>query len=108
MDIGHIRNLTWSKDNSQREWVSHNRIRGQYMSTLEHAVPEANFNNPNLCNVTNATNSNPSPMLPECPRGISAVKAIALAGTHGSMPFRVERDILISAWPGRTDEPANA
>jgi rhodanese-related sulfurtransferase len=46
MDIGHIRNLTWSKANKVQEWIGYNRLRGQYMSGLEHAVPERFFNDP--------------------------------------------------------------
>ena len=31
MDIGHVRNITWAKDNDDRKWVAYNRLRGQYM-----------------------------------------------------------------------------
>jgi hypothetical protein len=38
--------------------------------------------------------------------GRSDIELFMLA--HGSMPFRVERDSLISAWPARTDELVSA
>jgi hypothetical protein len=87
MDIGHIRNLTWSKTNSQAEWVNYNRMRGQYMSALEHAVPEKFFNDPSQCNLEGATS--PNSALPACPQGISAVKAIALAGAAGQRIYTI-------------------
>ena len=37
-----------------------------------------------------------------------AVQASLQMSAHGSMPFRVERDDLISAQPGQTDELADA
>jgi hypothetical protein len=76
MDIGHVRNLTWAKDNDAKSWVAYNRLRGQYMSALEHAIPERFFNDPTKCNTEGA--ATPVVGLPSCPQGISAVKAIAL------------------------------
>ena len=46
MDIGHMRNLSWAKDNDEKKWIAYNRLRGQYMSALEHAIPERFFNDP--------------------------------------------------------------
>jgi hypothetical protein len=50
MDIGHVRNPSWSKSNIEDQWVNYNRLRGQYMSALEYAVPEWFFSDPAQCN----------------------------------------------------------
>ena len=55
MDIGHIRNLSWAKDNDRQTWIGYNKLRGQYMSALEHVVPERFFNNSAQCNLQGAT-----------------------------------------------------
>ncbi len=39
-----------------RQWVSYNLLRGQYMSALEHAVPEQFFSDPQKCNFSDASN----------------------------------------------------
>ncbi|WP_313333404.1 transglutaminase-like domain-containing protein [Comamonas sp.] len=87
LDIGHIRNLTWAKDNDQSKWVSYNRMRGQYMSALEHAVPERFFSDSSQCNLAGTTT--PVTGLPECAQGISAVKAIGLATAQGQKIYTI-------------------
>ncbi|WP_336693780.1 hypothetical protein [Delftia acidovorans] len=91
MDIGHIRNLTWAKDNDQKKWIAYNRLRGQYMSALEHAVPERFFNDPAQCN----SYDNPTPVagLPNCPQGISAVKALGLAAAQGQRIYTITPEV---------------
>jgi len=70
MDIGHVRNLTWSKDNSEA-WIGYNRLRGQYMSALEHAV-----RSDSLMIQTNAMyrKSSKQSKLVCVPQGISAIR----------------------------------
>ncbi len=87
LDIGHIRNLTWAKDNDQSKWVSYNRMRGQYMSALEHAVPERFFGDPLQCNPAGTTTLVAG--LSECPQGISAIKAIGLATAQGQKIYTI-------------------
>lgn len=87
LDIGHIRNLTWAKDNDLSKWVSYNRMRGQYMSALEHAVPERFFSDPAQCNLAGLTTSVAG--LPDCAQGISAVKAIGLATSQGQKIYTI-------------------
>jgi hypothetical protein len=91
MDIGHIRNLSWAKDNNDKTWIAYNRLRGQYMSALEHAIPERFFNDPAKCNPEGTTT--PTAGLPACPQGISAVKAIALAAAQGQKIYTITQDI---------------
>lgn len=94
MDIGHVRNLTWAKDSDPTKWIAYNRLRGQYMSALEHAVPERFFSDPSQCNIPGSTTSNPS--LPACPQGISAVKALALAAQAGQKIYTITREVYQS------------
>ena len=91
MDIGHIRNLSWSKDNNRGTWIAYNRLRGQYMSALEHAIPERFFNDPTKCNAEGTTT--PIAGLPACPQGISAVKAIGLAAAHGQKIYTITQEV---------------
>ncbi len=91
-DIGHIRNLTWSKDNDAQKWISYNRTRGQYMSALEHVVPERFFNDPAKCNLTQS--EEPKAGLPTCPRGISAVNVIGIATVKGQKIYTITQGIF--------------
>ena len=81
LDIGHIRHLGWAKDNDKQKWIGYNRLRGQYMSALEHAIPERFFNDPASCNIEGSTTQ--SPGLPACPKGVSAVQAIGVTAQAG-------------------------
>lgn len=91
IDIGHIRNVTWAKDNDLQKWINYNRLRGQYMSALEHAVPEKFFNDPGQCN--NYNNPSPAAGLPECPQGISAVKALGIAAAQGQKIYTITQAV---------------
>ncbi|RYF02175.1 MAG: transglutaminase [Comamonadaceae bacterium] len=91
VDIGHMRNITWAKDNDSRKWVNYNRLRGQYMSALEHAVPERFFNDPAQCNLQGATA--PTAGLPDCPQGISAVKALGIAAAQGQKIYTITQSV---------------
>ena len=61
------------------------------MSGLEHAVPEKFFNDPNQCNLQG--NTNPIVGLPDCPQGISAVKAIGLAAAQGQKIYTITQKV---------------
>ncbi len=91
IDIGHIRNVGWAKDNDGRKWVIYNLLRGQYMSALEHAVPEQFFSEPQKCDSSDVTN--PVANLPECPRGISAVKALEIAAAQGQKIYTITQEV---------------
>jgi len=91
MDIGHIRNLTWAKDNDKKKAIAYNRLRGQYMSALEHAVPERFFNDPAQCNLVGT--EKPVAGLPNCPQGISAVKALGLAAAQGQKIYTITPEV---------------
>jgi hypothetical protein len=91
MDVGHARNLTWAKDNDPSKWIGYNRLRGQYMSALEHAMAERFFNSPSRCYTQGDPSGNAS--LPACPQGISAMKAIALAAQGGQKVYTITREV---------------
>jgi hypothetical protein len=103
MDIGHVRHNRWVKDDgldvnnnnvganatsdTRKRWIAYNRIRGQYASGLEHAVPERFFSDATKCNAPGI--SNPDLTKPTCTEGVSAVKAIAIALGQGQKVFTI-------------------
>ena len=91
MDIGHVRNITWAKDNDEKKWVAYNRLRGQYMSGLEHAVPELLLSEPSWCNSQRGAAQTVN--LPDCPRGISATRALAIAAAQGQKIYTITQKV---------------
>ena len=91
MDIGHVRPIGYSKDNDKNTWIAYNKLRGQYMSALEHAIPERFFNDPSKCNAEGTTT--PIVGLPACPQGISAVKAIGIAASQGQKIYTITKEV---------------
>jgi len=89
--IGRLRNITWAKDNDSKKWVADNRLWGQYMSALEHAVPERFFNDPAQCNLEGA--STPVAGLPDCPQGISGVKVVGLAAAQEQKIYTITQKV---------------
>ncbi|QTD43720.1 hypothetical protein [Ottowia testudinis] len=91
IDVGYQRRIAAAKDNDESIWIAYNRMRGQYASALEHAVPERFFNDPAKCN----SYDNPSPTagLPACPQAISAVKALSLAATQGQKIYTITKEV---------------
>ena len=92
LDIGHIRNLGWAKDNDRQKWIGYNRLRGQYMSALEHAIPERFFNDPAQCNTEGSTTQTPG--LPACPKGVSAVQALGTAAQAGQKIYTITQAVV--------------
>ncbi len=90
-DISHIRHQAWSKDKECSQWIGYNRLRGQHMGALEHAIPERFFNDPGQCN--HADTTTPAPNLPTCPQDISAVKALGMAASQGQRIYTITPDI---------------
>jgi hypothetical protein len=89
IDVGHVRNITWAKDNDPAKWAGYNRLRGQYMSALEHGLPERFFGDSSQCDAGGTASSG----LPPCPQGISAMKAIGLAAQGGQKIYTITREI---------------
>lgn len=61
------------------------------MSALEHAVPERFFSDPNQCNLQGATTHTAG--LPDCPQGISAVKALGIAAAQGQRIYTITQKV---------------
>ncbi|MEO6278295.1 transglutaminase domain-containing protein [Roseateles sp.] len=87
IDVPHVRNLTVSKANNQQEWIGYNRLRGQYMSGLEHAIPERFFSDTSRCNPSGVPN--PVAGLPSCQQGVSALKALGIAAQAGQRIYTI-------------------
>lgn len=77
MDVGHVRMIDVSKDNSQQRWVKYNRLRGRQMSTMEHAVPEYILDDPNDAEIL---------------QGVSAMKALSIAESQGQKIYTLTRE----------------
>ena len=107
MDIGHQRHMRWVKDQSlplgapsnadaslevKKRWVSYNRIRAEYSSSLESTIPERFFNDVTVCNLPNSSVSSVPPYdaaKPACAEGVSAAKALAIGQTQGQKIFTI-------------------
>ena len=121
MDVGHLRHNRWVKDTSLpinqwnqtdpnanettealKRYAAYNRIRGQYSSALEHAIPERFFNDTTQCNPPGSdatTTPAYDPIKPACTEGISAVKAIAIAASQGQRVFTITQANAAQAIP---------
>jgi transglutaminase-like putative cysteine protease len=91
MDVGHVRNLSWAKDNTAQSWVTYNRTRGTEMSALEHEVPEQLLSNPAQCSLDGAASNNAN--LPLCPQAFSAVRALNLAAQAGQKIYTITSQV---------------
>ena len=111
MDIGHLRHLRWvtnddptaainakpeltanGKTAAHNRWVAYNRMRGQYASALEGGIPERMFIDRTQCRYVDTSTTPPTvvnPNLPDCPKAISAVSAIAIAQAQGQKIFTI-------------------
>jgi hypothetical protein len=130
MDIGHVRHMRWVKDTgapldsnfqplrqnpadanspiitdgvdyARKRWVAYNKMRGQYSSALEHAVPERFFNNTSQCSPpqTIPSNSEFDPMKPLCAEGVSAAKVLYTAQQQGQKIFVISQENASIAIP---------
>ena len=94
MDAGHVRNLTWAQDNDSKKWVAYNKMRGQYMSALEGAIPERIFNDTSKCNIVGSPQQIQG--LPNCNQGISAIKALQVAASQGQKIYTITQAVYAS------------
>ncbi|RYH14864.1 MAG: hypothetical protein EON54_29020 [Alcaligenaceae bacterium] len=98
MDIGHLQHARWVKNDdpnaainnkpeltangktaAQNRWIAYNKLRGQYSSAMEHAVPEQFWVDKTQCRYDNEQGQVQNPAKQDCAQAISAVKAIAIA-----------------------------
>ena len=118
MDVGHLRHMRWVKDDNpaspinnkpeltqngksaaQNRWIAYNKMRGQYSSAMEHAVPEQFWVDRTSCRHTNENGQVQNPTMPPCAEGISAVKAIAIAQSQGQKIYTITRENAQTALP---------
>ena len=55
-----MRNLTWDKANQKSNWINYNRLRGIYLSALEHEIPEKFLIDKSSCNAVGIPNPDPA------------------------------------------------
>ena len=118
MDIGHLRSIRWVKDDNpqsainakpeltsngksaaQNRWIAYNKMRGQYNSAMEHAVPEQFWVDKNQCRYTDETGTIKNPAMADCAQAVSAVKAIAIAQAEGQRIYTIDQSNAATALP---------
>ena len=118
MDIGHLRSIRWVKDDNpqsainakpeltsngksaaQNRWIAYNKMRGQYNSAMEHAVPEQFWVDKSQCRYTDETGAVKNPTMADCAQGVSAVKAIAIAQAEGQRIYTINQSNAATALP---------
>jgi hypothetical protein len=118
MDIGHLRHTRWVKNDdpqaainakpeltangktaAQNRWIAYNKLRGQYSSAMEHAVPEQLWVDKSQCRYTDEQGQISNPTLAECAQGISAVNAIAIAQAAGQRIYTINQSNAATALP---------
>ena len=111
MDIGHLRHIRWVQDDNpqsainnhpeltengksaaQNRWIVYNKMRGQYASAMEHAVPEQFWVDKSQCRYTDENGQVQNPTLAACQQAISAVKAIAIAQAEGQKIYTINQE----------------
>ena len=111
MDIGHLRHIRWVQDDNpqsaindipaltengksaaQNRWIAYNKMRGQYASAMEHAVPEQFWVDKSQCRYTDENGQIQNPTLAACQQAISAVKAIAIAQAEGQKIYTINQE----------------
>ena len=111
IDIGHLRHIRWVQDDNpqsaindvpaltengksaaQNRWIAYNRMRGQYASAMEHAVPEQFWVDKSTCRYTDENGQVQNPTLAACQQAISAVKAIAIAQAEGQKIYTINQE----------------
>ena len=118
MDIGHLRSIRWVKDDNpqspinakpeltangksaaQNRWIAYNKLRGQYNSAMEHAVPEQFWVDKSQCRYENEQGQIQNPTKADCAQAVSAVKAIAIAQAEGQRIYTINHSNAATALP---------
>ena len=115
LDVGHLRSVRWVEDDNpvsavnqglasnnrsaaQNRWIAYNKMRGQFSSAMEHAVPEQFWVDRKTCRYVE-NNRTINPALAPCREAVSAVKAIALAAQEGQKLYTINRQNSVTALP---------
>ena len=116
IDVGHLRHIRWTQDDNpdsainnkpeltaggrtaaHNRWIAYNKMRGQYGSAMEHAIPEQFWVDRNKCSYLDDKGNIKNPTLPQCQETISAVKAIAIAQSQGQKIYTINKDNAATA-----------
>lgn len=118
IDVGHMRHIRWTQDDNpdspinnkpelthsgrtaaHNRWIAYNKMRGQYSSAMEHAIPEQFWVDRDKCSYLDDKGQLKNPSLPQCAEAISAVKAIAIAQSQGQKIYTINKDNAATALP---------
>jgi hypothetical protein len=118
MDIGHLRHIRWVQDDepsspinnkpeltangksaAQNRWIAYNKLRGQYSSAMEHAVPEQFWVDKTQCRYMDESGQIQNPAQADCAQAVSAVKAIAIAQAEGQRIYTINQSNAATALP---------
>ncbi|NLD13845.1 MAG: hypothetical protein GX665_01985 [Gammaproteobacteria bacterium] len=118
IDVGHVRGIRWVKDDNpasqinsnpdlatktktaaQNRWIAYNKSKGQYSSGQEHAVLEEAWIDKSQCKYTDNKGQIHNPNQPACAKGVSAVKAIAIAQAQGQKIYTITSENRVTALP---------
>ena len=121
IDVGHLRHIRWTQDDNPQSdinnkpeltangrtaahnrWIAYNKVRGQYGSAMEHAIPEQFWVDKNQCSYLDDKGQLKNPSLQPCAEAISAVKAIAIAQSEGQKIYTINKDNAQTALPKLT------
>ena len=121
IDVGHLRHIRWTQDDNPQSainnepelthsgratahnrWIAYNKMRGQYSSAMEHAIPEQFRVDRNKCSYLDDKGNIKNPSLQPCAEAISAVKAIAIAQSQGQKIYTINKDNAQTALPKLT------
>ena len=116
MDVGHLRSIRWVKDDApqspinnkpeltqngksgaQNRWIQYNKLRGQYNSAMEHAVPERFWIDKAQCRYEDFKGQIQNPSQADCAQAVSAVKAIAIAQAEGQRIYTINQSNTATA-----------
>lgn len=118
MDIGHLRSIRWVQDDdpqsainnkpelrqngktaAQNRWIAYNKMRGQYSSAMEHAVPEQFWVDKSQCRYMDENGQIQNPTQADCAQAVSAVKALAIAQAEGQRIYTINQSNAATALP---------
>ena len=87
------------KSAAQNRWIAYDKLRGQYSSAMEHAVPEQFWVDKSQCRYMDESGQIQNPTMADCAQSISAVKAIAIAQSQGQKIYTINQSNAATALP---------
>jgi hypothetical protein len=81
----------------ENRWIAYNKMRGQYSSAMEHAVPEQFWVDKSQCRYMDEQGQIQNPTHADCAQAVSAVKAIAIAQAEGQRIYTINQSNAATA-----------